>query len=104
MANDREDSQKTQIDSQPSIIRRSWQAVLSPFSPSALASLPNVRRPARYLRADDIPATETDTTGERPTVRDYHSITSLPPQVRVPKKIKTSVKVEGKVWFANERS
>jgi len=77
---------------------------LSPFSPSALALLPNVRRPARYLRADDIPATETDTAGERPTVRDYHSITSLPPQVRVPKKIKTSVKVEAKVWFANERT
>jgi uncharacterized membrane protein YidH (DUF202 family) len=77
---------------------------LSPFSPSALATLPNVRRPARYLRADDIPATETDTAGERPTVRDYHSITSLPPQVHVPKKIKTSVKVEGKVWFANERT
>lgn len=101
MASDPEDSQ---IDSQPSIIRRSWQAILSPFSPSALATLPNVQRPARYLRADDIPATETDTAGERPTVRDYHSITSLPPQVRVPKKIKTSVKVEGKVWFANERS
>ena len=101
MASDPEDSQ---IDSQPSIIRRSWQAVLSPFSPSALATLPNVRRPAHYLRADDIPATETDTAGERPTVRDYHSINSLPPQVRVPKKIKTSVKVEGKVWFANERS
>jgi len=101
MASDPEDSQ---IDSQPSIIRRSWQAILSPFSPSALATLPNVRRPARYLRADDIPATETDTAGERPTVRDYHSITSLPPQVRVPKKIKTSVKVEGKVWFANERT
>jgi hypothetical protein len=98
MASDPED------DSHPSLIRRSWQAVLSPFSPSALATLPNVRRPARYLRADDIPATETDTAGERPTVRDYHSINSLPPQVHVPKKIKTSVKVEGKVWFANERS
>lgn len=77
---------------------------LAPFSSSALATLPNVRRPVRYLRADDIPATETNAEGERPTVRDYHSINSLPPQVRVPKKIKTSVKVEGKVWFANERS
>lgn len=94
------DAEDSQVDSQPSIIRRSWQAILSPFSPSALATLPNVRRPARYLRADGIPPTE----GERPTVRDYHSITSLPPQVRVPKKIPTSVKVEGKVWFANERS
>ena len=97
-------AEDSQIDSQLSIIRRSRQAILSPFSPSALATLPNVRRPARYLRADDIPATETDTAGERPTVRDFHSNTSLPPQVRVPKKIKTSVKVEGKVWFANERS
>jgi len=61
-------------------------------------------RPVRYPRADDIPATETDTEGERPTVRDYHSINSLPPQVRVPTKIKTSIKVEGKVWFANERT
>ncbi|KAF8808673.1 hypothetical protein BYT27DRAFT_7163916 [Phlegmacium glaucopus] len=94
----------SQADPQPSIIRRSWQAILSPFSPSALATLPNVRRPARYLRADDIPATQTDGEGERPTVRDYHSINSLPPQVRVPKKIPTSVKVEGKVWFANERT
>ena len=91
-------------DSHPSIIRRSWQAILSPFSPSALAKLPKIRRPARYLRADDIPATHTDGEGERPTVRDYHSITSLPPQVRIPKKIPTSIKVEGKVWFANERS
>ena len=39
-----------------------------------------------------------------PTVRDYHAINSLPPQVRVPKKIATPIKVEGKVWFANERS
>ncbi len=39
-----------------------------------------------------------------PTVRDYHAINSVPPQVRVPKKIATPVKVEGKVWFANERS
>ena len=96
MASDGEDSHP------PSIIRRSWQAILSPFSASALKTLPNVRRPPRYLRTDDIP--ETDTEGERPTVRDYHAITSLPPQVRVPKKIMTSIKVEGKVWFANERS
>jgi len=96
MASEGEDSH------QSSIIRRSWQAIMSPFSPSALKTLPYVRRPPRYLRTDDIP--ETDTEGERPTVRDYHAITSLPPQVRVPKKILTSIKVEGKVWFANERT
>ncbi|KAJ2924304.1 hypothetical protein H1R20_g12782, partial [Candolleomyces eurysporus] len=87
-----------------SLLRRSWQAVLSPFSPSALASLPRVRRPARYFRADNIPETEETEGGERPTVRDYHAINTVPPQVRVPKKVPTSVKVEGKVWFANERT
>jgi len=49
---------------------------------------------------DDVPETDAE---ERPTVRDYHSI-NLPPQVRVPKKIPTAVKVEAKVWFANERT
>jgi len=39
-----------------------------------------------------------------PTVRDYHSITTVPPHVRVPKKTPTPVRVEGKVWFANERT
>lgn len=87
-----------------SLLRRSWHAILSPFSPSALASLPNVKRPARHLRADAIPETQEDAEHRTPTVRDYHSITSLPPNVRVPKKIPTSIKVEGKVWFANERS
>ena len=90
-----------------SIIRRSWYAMsdlFSPFSSAALASLPNTKRPARYTRADAIPETEQDSDGQRPTVRDYHAINTLPEQVRVPKKIATSVKVEGKVWFANERS
>jgi len=87
-----------------SITSRAWHALLSPFSSAALAGLPRVKRPERYLRADDIPVTETNEEGERPTVRDYHSINSLPPNVHVPKKIPTSVKVEGKVWFANERS
>ncbi|TFK27493.1 hypothetical protein FA15DRAFT_666341 [Coprinopsis marcescibilis] len=87
-----------------SLIRRSWQAVFSPFSPTALASLPRVQRPARYFRADDIPETTADEEGQRPAVRDYHAINSVPPQVRVPKKVPTSVKVEGKVWFANERT
>lgn len=78
--------------------------LLSPFSTSALASLPSPQRPTRYTRTDGIPDTEENDDGERPTVRDYHAINSVPPQVRVPKKIATPVKVEGKVWFANERS
>ena len=96
-------------DRRDSIIRRSWYAmsdILSPFSPSALASLPKKtfqRRP-RYTRVDNIPDAEQDEHGQMPTVRDYHAINSVPPQVRVPKKIATPIKVEGKVWFANERS
>jgi hypothetical protein len=91
-----------------SLIRRSWHAMsdlLSPFSPGALAQLPKKpRRPERYTRADAIPDVEpTEEGGQMPTVRDYHSIT-VPPQVRVPKKTPTPVRVEGKVWFANERS
>lgn len=89
-----------EITERPSIIRR----LLSPFSQSALATLPNVQRPARYVRADAIPDTTTDNEGQQPTIRDYHAINSLPPQVRVPKKMPTPVRVEGKVWFANERS
>ncbi|KAI0783940.1 hypothetical protein BC629DRAFT_1715062 [Irpex lacteus] len=79
-----------------SLIRRSWHAmsdVLSPFSPSALAQLPK-------KTADNVPEAEQDEEGHMPTVRDYHAINSVPPQVRVPKKIATPVKVEGKVWFA----
>ena len=99
--------QDNDLDNHPdSIIRRSWHAMadlLSPFSSSALASLPVAERPVRYTRADAIPDTAQN-DGHRPTLRDYHAITSLPGQVRVPKKIATSVKVEGKVWFANERS
>ncbi|KAJ3927269.1 MAG: hypothetical protein NXY57DRAFT_642674 [Lentinula lateritia] len=94
-------------DRTDSLIRRSWHAMserLSPFSPAALASLPKLSRPSRYTRADAIPTAEEDHDGQRPTVRDYHSISHLPPQVRVPNKIKTPVRVEGKVWFANERT
>ncbi|KAF8643247.1 hypothetical protein AX16_009135 [Volvariella volvacea WC 439] len=90
-----------------SILRRSWAAMaemFSPFSHSALESLPRTQRPARYLRADAIPHTEQNEDGERPLVRDYHAINSLPPQVRVPRKIPTPIRVEGKVWFANERT
>ncbi|KAF5340892.1 hypothetical protein D9758_012194 [Tetrapyrgos nigripes] len=96
-----------QNDRPESLIRRSWHAmsdVFSPFSSSALASLPNLSRPQRYTRADAIPETEGDVDGQRPTVRDYHAINSLPPKVRMPKKIATPIKVEGKVWFANERT
>lgn len=90
-----------------SLIRRSWVAVsdiFSPFSPAALATLPNPARPVRYTRADAIPDTNDDDQGQRPAVRDYHAINNIPPQVRIPKKIATPVKVEAKVWFANERS
>ncbi|KAG5636397.1 hypothetical protein H0H81_008171 [Sphagnurus paluster] len=89
-----------------SLIHRSWNAVsdiLSPFSAAAIASLPKLARPARYLRADAIPDAPSDDHGQMPTVRDYHAI-NLPPQVRIPKKIPTPVKVEAKVWFANERT
>ncbi|KZT01373.1 uncharacterized protein LAESUDRAFT_480536 [Laetiporus sulphureus 93-53] len=92
-----------------SLLRRSWHAmseILSPFSPSALASLPKrtFRRRPRYTRTDNVPEAERDEHGQMPTVRDYHAINSVPPQVRVPKKIATPIKVEGKVWFANERT
>ncbi|TRM64316.1 hypothetical protein BD626DRAFT_401375 [Schizophyllum amplum] len=77
---------------------------LHPFSPAALAKLPHTSRPARYTREDNIPDADTDGDGNRPTVADYHAINSLPPAVRVPKKIATPIRVEGKVWFANERT
>ena len=79
--------------------------MLTPFSPGALASLPkNLKTSPKYTRADGIPDAELDDEGNMPAVRDYHAINSLPPQVRVPKKIATPIKVEAKVWFANERS
>ncbi|OSX57630.1 hypothetical protein POSPLADRAFT_1174167 [Postia placenta MAD-698-R-SB12] len=92
-----------------SLLRRSWHAMsdlLFPFSPSALASLPKrtLRRRPRYTRNDNVPEAGRDEDGQMPTVRDYHAINSVPPQVRVPKKIATPIKVEGKVWFANERT
>ena len=90
-----------------SLLRRSWHAMsdlFQPFSSGALDKLPKSQRPRRYTRADEIPDVDTtDGDGQMPTVRDYHSIT-VPPQVRVPKKIPTPVRVESKVWFANERS
>ncbi|KAJ6624017.1 hypothetical protein B0H10DRAFT_2008194 [Mycena sp. CBHHK59/15] len=86
-----------------SLIRRSWHAMsdlLSPFSSSALAALPHPARPVRYTRTDGIPEPATGATG----VPDYLSINAAPSQVRVPKKLATPVRVEGKVWFANERT
>lgn len=78
---------------------------LLPFSPSLLRSLPKPNRPARYTRADGIPQVDSDDEGHRPTVQDYHAINgSGAGNVRVPKKVATPVRVEGKVWFANERS
>jgi hypothetical protein len=102
-------STTSSTDGSESLIRRSWHAMsdlLSPFSPAALAQLPKKpRRPSRYTRANEIPDVEsTEEDGQMPTVRDYHSITTVPAQVRVPKKTPTPVRVEGKVWFANERS
>lgn len=94
-----------------SLVRRSWHALspLLPFSASALSTLPNPARPRRYTRADAIPNTTEDDEGLRPAVRDYHAINGEDGErrggvVRVPKKIPTPVRVEGKVWFANERS
>ncbi|KIY43904.1 hypothetical protein FISHEDRAFT_52255 [Fistulina hepatica ATCC 64428] len=107
--NPRSDSQ---ADDRSSLFRKSIYAIhdiLSPFSPSALASLPNAERPARYLRTDRIPDPTEDDGEERNADRenehrDYHAINSLPPQIRVPRKVPTPVRVEGKVWFANERT
>lgn len=95
------------------ILKRSWHAVLSPFSSTALAALPDTsrRNRDRELRADRIPESySNDTNGG--TARE--TVVSSSPSsvglretllnVRVPKKMPTAVKVEGKVWFANERS
>ena len=95
------------IGGSQSLLRRSIQTVAElfhPFSSGALATLPKLSRPLRYTRRDAVPELEPDEEGNLPTVRDYHAINSLPPQVRVPKKVATPVKVEPKVWFANERS
>lgn len=90
-----------------SLLRRSLRTVAElfyPFSTGALATLPRLSRPLRYTRRDAVPEVEPDEDGNLPTVRDYHAISHVPPQVRVPKKVPTPVKVEPKVWFANERS
>jgi hypothetical protein len=103
MSSEEQPQPQSEHQKYPSIIQRSLHAVFSPFSPAALARLPRLRRPRRYTRADAIPDTQPDDRGQHPTVRDYHAI-NLPPQVRVPKKVPTPIRVEAKVWFANERS
>ncbi|KAL0247132.1 hypothetical protein I308_104167 [Cryptococcus tetragattii IND107] len=74
-----------------------WQ----PFSSGALKLLPkrDVGIRAKSKRADRIPDDP-----QRPLVTDYHSINDPTMRVRVPKKTPTPVKVEAKVWFANERT
>ncbi|BEI93999.1 uncharacterized protein CcaverHIS019_0604580 [Cutaneotrichosporon cavernicola] len=72
-----------------------------PFSQGALRLLPargeGIR--AKSKRGDRLPDSE-----ERPLLTDYHSINDPTIRVRVPKKRATPVKVEPKVWFANERT
>lgn len=92
---------------QNSILKRSWNAVadaISPFSSSALQSLPRVPigLPDREVRTDNIPEPGSSSYA---AVRDYNSVNpALPPNVPVPQKLATPIRVEGKVWFANERS
>lgn len=93
--------------SKSSIFKRSWNALaeaISPFSTSALKLLPRVPigLPDREVRADNIPESGPSSYAG---VRDYHSVNpTLPPNVPVPQKLPTPIRVEGKVWFANERS
>ncbi|KAG8859286.1 hypothetical protein FRB96_004501 [Tulasnella sp. 330] len=88
-----------------SLIRRSAHTIHDvfafPFSNQALSSLPTnpEGRRERATRVDNIPDQQVDV--EHP---NYQSITGLPPGVRIPKKIATPIKVEAKVWFANERT
>ena len=52
----------------------------------------------RYPRGKILPIWKRD-------AREYGATgVTLPPNVRVPKKIATPIKVEGKVWLASERS
>ncbi|RSH88550.1 uncharacterized protein EHS24_001095 [Apiotrichum porosum] len=74
-----------------------WQ----PFSQGALNLLPRRGEGMRVKskRGDNLPDSDT-----RPLLTDYHSINDPSIRVRVPKKKPTPVKVEAKVWFANERT
>lgn len=84
--------------------------LFSPFSSSALASLPQnpLSSRDRSTRTDNIPdEPEVDPLLGRTSGAhyDYQAINdTLPPRVRIPKKVATPIKVEAKVWFANERS
>lgn len=71
------------------------------FSSDALKRLPAkvFGQRSKAKRADRIPDQP-----DRPLVSDYLSINQPGIQVRVPKKVETPVKVESKVWFANERT
>ena len=90
-----------------SLLRRSWNAfadAISPFSRSALSLLPKVPAglPDREVRADPLREPGSSTFVR---IRDYNSVNpALPPNVPVPRKVPTPIRVEGKVWFANERS
>lgn len=72
-----------------------------PFSAGALKLLPERGEGSRAKskRADRIPD-----QANQPLLTDYHSINDPTVRVRVPKKVLTPVKVEAKVWFANERT
>ncbi|GJJ08380.1 hypothetical protein Clacol_002594 [Clathrus columnatus] len=109
------DIEENEITDSAVVSHNPWNSVKRWLSPGSLSlrdllfptgNLPKnpegVRQ--RAMRADRIPETEEDEDGQRPTVRDYHSINAIPPQVRVPKKIPTPIQVESKVWFANERT
>ncbi|EJD06644.1 uncharacterized protein FOMMEDRAFT_102494 [Fomitiporia mediterranea MF3/22] len=98
------------------LLTRSWHAILSPFSSAALRQLPNTsqRKRDRETRTDRIPEGEGDVVvhdfnnnnnnaDTRGNV-EYGPASAVPLSVRVPKKIPTPIKVEGKVWFANERT
>ncbi|EIW68199.1 hypothetical protein TREMEDRAFT_57249 [Tremella mesenterica DSM 1558] len=76
-------------------------AFFHPFSSKALDLLPRGGQGwrAKSKRADRIPDDP-----DRSRVADYHSINQPTMTIRVPKKISTPVKVEAKVWFANERT
>ncbi|CAE6478345.1 unnamed protein product [Rhizoctonia solani] len=92
-----------------SLFQRSVHVVsdlFSPFSSTALASLP--RNPvgfrARATRLDRIP--DSSTPGDVPNYQSVEAGGSGQGRVRVrvPKKIATPIKVETKVWLANERT
>ncbi|KIJ51439.1 hypothetical protein M422DRAFT_43974 [Sphaerobolus stellatus SS14] len=108
-------SEASNVATTTGVFARPWGAVTRFFTPSSLRIRdllfptedlpePQLEVRQRSTRADRIPETGEDEEGQRPTVRDYHSINAPNVNVRVPKKIATPIRVEGKVWFANERT